>query len=528
MQDPVKEAAWSEVDATRPTWSAWHTHIWHLAEPAWRERLSAAWYAERLEAEGFEVERGSGGMPTAISARWSNGPGPAILAYAEYDAVPGNCQDATTARSPRGELSATAPGHTDPHSALGISTLVGLLAAKHSMEASGITGTLLYTGEPAEKMQGSKVVHGLRGYYDQADAILSFHPFYMLPLCNTVRWDTHCAAYYSRVYSFVCDQPELWGSAGADSPIPQAHSSARAPGANAALAMMHLATKSMQDAMLASMGGWSLSDAILAAGNATADNLPGAFAQIQYSWRAPTVEMAEQMLAVIERNAESVAEMTGCRLETRWVARNRPGLANHVMADAVWANFAAVGAPQWSSQARALAREIQANLGLAPLEEPLLEACERLVEPREAEAELRRSLPAWQANWTSDDYTEMTWYAPTARFYVGRPTLAPHQEGRPYPGWAMNAMGGIAELIDPTIETAAKVVAGSILDLVRSPETLARAREELETRRAGRSARNRLLPRDFEAPIELNWPDYVEIPGLGRRWPVRLPGEAIR
>ncbi|WP_010310402.1 hypothetical protein [Saccharopolyspora spinosa] len=36
-------------------------------------------------------------------------------------------------------------------------------------------------------MQGSKVVHGLRGYYDDMDAITSFHPFYMLPLCNTVR-----------------------------------------------------------------------------------------------------------------------------------------------------------------------------------------------------------------------------------------------------------------------------------------------------------------------------------------------------
>jgi aminobenzoyl-glutamate utilization protein B len=36
-------------------------------------------------------------------------------------------------------------------------------------------------------VQGSKLVHGLRGYYDDIDAIVSFHPFYMLPLCNTAR-----------------------------------------------------------------------------------------------------------------------------------------------------------------------------------------------------------------------------------------------------------------------------------------------------------------------------------------------------
>ena len=37
---------------------------------------------------------------------------------------------------------------------------------------------------------------------------------------------------------------------------------------------------------------------------------------------------------------------------------------------------------------------------------------------------LRESMPAWQRNWTSDDYVEMTWYAPTVRLYIARPMLA--------------------------------------------------------------------------------------------------------
>jgi aminobenzoyl-glutamate utilization protein B len=104
-------------------------------------------------------------MPTAFSATWSSGHGPMLLAYAEYDAVPGNSQAAGTRREPRPGTSRFAAGDTDPHSALRIGPLGGLLATKAATERHAIAGTLRYTGEPAEKMQGSKVVHGLRAYY---------------------------------------------------------------------------------------------------------------------------------------------------------------------------------------------------------------------------------------------------------------------------------------------------------------------------------------------------------------------------
>ena len=41
------------------------------------------------------------------------------------------------------------------------------------MERSGIIGTLLFFGEPAEKVCGSKPVHAAKGYYDGADAFIS-------------------------------------------------------------------------------------------------------------------------------------------------------------------------------------------------------------------------------------------------------------------------------------------------------------------------------------------------------------------
>jgi aminobenzoyl-glutamate utilization protein B len=342
----VKEWAHGWVDGHREALSEWHRTIWEFAEPAWREYRSAAWFVDRLQQAGFKVESGSAGMPTAFAAEWSNGPGATVAGYAEYDAVPGNCQAAATSRGPRPGLSEFAPGHTDPHSALGIGALAGILATQHAMQRAGVTGTLRFFGEPAEKVQGSKLVHGLRGYYDGIDAIVSFHPFYMLPLCNTTRWDTHCGAYCSRVYSFICDEPETWGAAAHDSPIAAAHSAARAPGATVALFTMYALTKATTESMLAHSGGWSLNEAILTAGQATADNLPAELAQINYAWRAPEIRMANSILEVLDRNADHAAAVSHCRVVKRWVSRTRPGVANHVLAALTYDNLAAVGAPR--------------------------------------------------------------------------------------------------------------------------------------------------------------------------------------
>jgi aminobenzoyl-glutamate utilization protein B len=511
------ELAHEWIDAHRETWSRWHRTVWDFAEPAWREYRSAAWFVARLREAGFEVEEGSAGMPTAFAARWSNGKGPTLAGYAEYDAVPGNCQAADTRRGPRPGLSPHAPGHTDPHSALGIGALVAILATQHAMKSAGLSGTLRFFGEPAEKVQGSKLVHGLRGYYDGLDAIVSYHPFYMLPLCNTVRWDTHCGAYYSRIYSFICDESETWGTAGGASPIPASHSAARAPGANVALMSMFSSTKATMESMLAHSGGWSLNEAILTSGQATADNLPAHLAQINYAWRAPEIRMAESILDVLDRNAEHAAAISHCRLVKRWVSRTRPGIANHVLAALAYRNLERVGAPRYDAEAVRLAREIQVNLGLTPLERPFLPACESLITPEAAERELRHQMPGWQTNWTSDDYVEMTWYAPTVRLYIARPMLAAPAGYGGYPAWVSNALGGLAPCIDPTIEVAGKTIAGTLLDLLGDPALVAAARREFEERSGGDRHVAPLLPKDFTPPIDYRWPEYVST-ARGEEW----------
>jgi aminobenzoyl-glutamate utilization protein B len=514
----AKKAAFDWVQSKRKLWSAWHSHIWDLAETAWREYRSCEWYVKLLRAEGFEVEEGSGGMPTAFSASWSNGNGPSVMAYAEYDAVPGNCQAAATYRSPRLGLSRFAGGHTDPHSALGIGSLVGALAAKAAMQRHAIAGTIRFMGEPAEKVRGSKPIHAAKGYYDGLDAIISFHPHYMLPYCNTARWDTHCGPYYAAIYEFLCDAPETWLRAvakdAAGMPIPAAHTQARAPGANDAVTAMYTLSKMARDHMLPHTGTWTLNEAILASGQATADNLAAQMAMILYAARAPNLEMLKKIFSVLDQNAASAAAATHCSWKRHWVSKSKPGLANHAMAEITFANMQLAGPPQFGAEAVSVAHALQRELGIAALDRPFADELGELIAPREAERRVRQDIPAWQTHYTSDDYTDMTWCAPSVRFYVGRPVLkAP--PGYAYPDWALNALGGIPVCIDPTIEAAGKTIAGTILDLITDRDALARAQAEFRQRKAESLDPGHWC--DYPPPLDFPWPEYVETP-RGREW----------
>ena len=316
------------------------------------------------------------------------------------------------------------------------------------------------------------------------------------------------------VYRFICDRPEIWGATDG-APIPQSHSDIRAPGANDALVTMYQMGRQTRDAMLPHQGGWSISEAILSAGQATADNLPARQADLQYMIRVPTVEMAEAVASALDRNAAAVAAMTGCRWERHWVSKSRPGLANHALADVAWAAMQDIGPPRWDANARQILAEVRRNAGGSDEGDPLLPQCEQLISPQEAEAILRRDLPPSQLNSTSDDYTDMTWHAPTARIYVARPALA----GGPYPAWAMNALGGIPQTIDPMIETAAKVLASTAVRLLEDDRARDAIRAEFETRTGGGIGAAAWMPPlcDYDPPIDFAWPEYVET-ARGRGW----------
>src|SRR6185295_6705541 len=102
-----KEAAVAAVDRHRPELVDLANQVWAFAETALKEKRSSKVLADYAEAQGFKVERGVAGMPTAFVASYGEGK-PVIAILGEYDALPGISQKAQPTKEP---LEAGAPGH---------------------------------------------------------------------------------------------------------------------------------------------------------------------------------------------------------------------------------------------------------------------------------------------------------------------------------------------------------------------------------------------------------------------------------
>jgi len=516
LHSEAKAYAIDWINEQRDRLSSFEQQIWEYAEPAWREYQSAAAYVDILESEGFNVEHGSAGMPTAFVAEYGGG-GPVIATYAEYDAVPGNSQQRVPYRAPREGLHEYAPGHTDPHSILGVGSLGGALAAKAAIDEYDLDGTIRFFGEPAEKVCGAKPIHAAKGYFDDHDAHLSYHPY----PTNTTVWETHCGSYWSVVFEFECQDPHNWMQSAVVPDTSPWHADARAPGAIDAVCMMYTNTKYTKEAIFPHTGHWILNEYIMSAGQKTSDNLAPRIGQIQYCWRSPSLELQQRIYDILRQNAEHAATVSHCELSETWVAKTRVGLANNALATITYENLEDIGPPTLDESAREFGREIQQNLGLEPMKNPFNSGAEELVPPREYEETIRSGLPDWQQNFTSDDYVDYTWHAPTVRLYTGRPWLQPPEESYSYPEWAYNAIGGVPEITHPSMFVASKTIAATIIDMLTDPEVLAEAQAEFEQRTGGGVGGSKwvepLLPSDFQPPVDLPWPEYVETV-RGREW----------
>ena len=146
-----------------------------------------------------------------------------------------------------------------------------------------------------------------------------------------------------------------------------------------------------------------MNETITTVGQATADNIPAQIGQIHYMIRVPDVDMAETVVRILDQCAEAAALATHCTWQKDWIAKSRPGLANHVMADLTYKNLEIAGPPVYSEAAREKAREIQKNLGYEPMEDPFIDEIQNLITPQECEEKLRKVLPEWQEHFTSDD-----------------------------------------------------------------------------------------------------------------------------
>jgi aminobenzoyl-glutamate utilization protein B len=146
--------------------------IWSIAETAFEENQSAKLLADYAEKQGFTVERGVAGMPTAFVATYGTGK-PVISVLGEFDALPGISQKALPTKSP---LNEGAAGHGCGHNLFGVGSLGAAIAVKELIQSGKIKGTIKFFGTPSEEKYFGKIWMVKAGLWDDVDVNISWHP----------------------------------------------------------------------------------------------------------------------------------------------------------------------------------------------------------------------------------------------------------------------------------------------------------------------------------------------------------------
>jgi len=146
--------------------------VWQFAETAMKERKSAAVLSDALEREGFHIQRGVAGMPTAFVAQYGQGH-PVIGILGEYDALPGLDQEVNPFQK---SMNKGEPGHGCGHNLLGAAAYGAVLAVKEAIDTQQLRGTIRYYGCPAEETGVGKAFMVRDGLFDDVDISLTWHP----------------------------------------------------------------------------------------------------------------------------------------------------------------------------------------------------------------------------------------------------------------------------------------------------------------------------------------------------------------
>ena len=146
--------------------------IWELAELAFNEYESSKILSNYAEKNGFIVEKGVAGMPTAFVASYGSGK-PVISVLGEFDALPGLSQDTTPNKNP---LIEGGSGHGCGHNMFGAASLASAIAIKEQIESGDIKGTIKFFGTPSEEKFFGKIWMVEAGLWDDVDVNLSWHP----------------------------------------------------------------------------------------------------------------------------------------------------------------------------------------------------------------------------------------------------------------------------------------------------------------------------------------------------------------
>jgi len=428
--ETLKQEALSAVDDMGTFTQQMVDSIFSFGELGFQEVETHRYLVDILRKNGFTVEEGIAGIPTAFMATWGSGK-PVIALGSDIDGIPQSSQKPGVAY--HDPLIQGAPGHGEGHNSGQAVNITAALAVKKIMEREKLPGTIKIWPGTAEELVGTKAYFVRAGYFKDVDVALF----------------THVSSNMGVSY----------GPGGGNGLVSVEYTF---KGESAHSAGGPWRGRSALDAVELMNVGWNFrrehlrlqqrSHYVITNGGDQPNVVPPN-ASVWYYFRETDYPRIKQMWEIGDRIARGAAMMTDTELvSTRVLGSAWPQHMNKAIAEAAYENIKKVGLPQWSEADQTLAKALQQEIG---------------VEPRGLVTEVGELgtgvSPERNMGGGSDDIGDISWNVPTVtlRFPSNIPNLPGHN-------WA-NGVAMATPIAHKGATAGAMVQAATLIDLLTRP-----------------------------------------------------------
>ncbi len=433
----VKKNSIARIDKQYDVYKEAALAIWKFSEVGYKEYKSTAQLQDLLSRNGFSVQGGVAGIPTAFVATYGSG-NPVIGILAEFDALPGLSQEAVPEKRPDPARTA---GHACGHHLFGVASVAAAIELKETMMQTGLKGTIKVFGTPAEEGGAGKVYMVREGLFNGVDVVMHWHP------------GNRNAANPASSLANVSAKFRFYGTSAHAAGAPERGRSAL----DAVEAMNY-----MVNLMREHIPSDTRIHYIITRGGEAPNVVPD-FAEVYYYARHPKRDVLAGIFDRIKKAAEAAALGTETRVEFEIIGGVYDLLPNEPLARLMHANLSTVGGVTYTPEEFEFGKKIQQSLiGNSPAI-----STASVVEPFRTDA---------QGSGGSTDVGDVSYVVPTVGLVTA--TWIP---GVPAHSWQAVASGGV-DIGIKGMMVAAKTLALTGIDLLNDQVNIQKAKEDYQKR----------------------------------------------
>ena len=440
VEELKKEVA-ADIETMKVATQQMVDQVFSFGELGFQEFETSKYLTAILEKNGFKIERGYAGIPTAWVATWGTGK-PVIALGSDIDDIPQASQKPGVAY--HDPMIEGAPGHGEGHNSGVPLNITAALAVKKIMEREKLPGTLKLWPGVAEELVGAKMYFIRAGMFRDVDISLFAHVGANLGVSWGAGFGT---GLQSIEYTFKGES---------------AHAAAQPWRGRSAL-----------DAVELMDVGWNFrrehlrlqhrSHYVIVNGGDQPNVVPPN-ASVWYYFRETDYPHIKELREIGDTIAKAAAMMTGTDVSMRILGAAWPQHMNKTVAETMSANILAIGLPKWDDADIVLAKGIQREL-----KQPQIGLATQL-------AGLRGGLdPEQNMGGPSDDIGDVSWNVPTVT--LSYPANIPNLPGH---NWA-NAIAMATPIAHKGVTAGAKVQAMTVIDMLMRPELVQQAWDYFRT-----------------------------------------------